>query len=305
MGEIVSVVFSQLLMMTVSMAFGYFCYKKRAFGDTSIREFAALTMQYTIPLSIALSFKDQFRPERLGDWGMVFLLSALGFLLMILLLTLVYPRRRANYRQKRMCGLIPNNAIFGLAIAQSMFGAEGVFLMSSQIVVSNILLWTYGISVLSEKPRLRSALLNPAVLGVLAGMVLVLVPAEMPEVLLNPLRQLTGLNGPVGMMLAGGYMARIDLPRCFRTPSYYWLGLCKLVLGPLLLVPFLWALPVRPAIALTVMIGLMAPTGTAAATFAEMVGMDNAFSSGSVAFNECACLLTIPLMIAAMLRIFG
>ena len=268
--DMISAVSAQIVMMGLSMAFGYFCYRRRVFGDTAIRELADLTMRYTIPLSIALSFREQFRLERFKDWGESFLLSCLGFFLMILLVTVLFPRRVPDYRQKRLCGLIPNNAIFGLAIAQALLGSEGVFLISAQIVVSNLLLWTYGIGVLSEKPQLRKAILNPAVLGVLAGVVLVLLPFELPTVVLTPLNQLAAVNSPIGMMLAGSYIARIDLLKFLRDPSCYLVGACKLVIGPLLLTPILLALPIDQVVALSVMAGLIAPTGTAAATFAEI-----------------------------------
>lgn len=302
--EIVMLVMHQMLIMGICMAFGYYCYVKKVFGDQSIREFASLTMKYTIPLSISLSFKEQFQFTRSIEWGQVFALTSLGFGLIILLITLVIPSRSRHYQQKRMCALIPNNAIFGLVIAQSLFGGEGVFLMSAHIVVSNILLWTYGIGILSEKTSLKSILLNPAVVGVLAGIVLVLLPFEIPAVIYTPLENLTALNSPVGLMLAGGYIARIKLSSCFRSGAYYLIAFYKLILGPTLVVPLLLLFRVDRTIALVVLVGMLAPTGTAAATFTEMVGMDNSFSSGSVAFNELACVLTIPVMMTLYMNIF-
>lgn len=304
MKEIALIVLGQMLMMSVCMVFGYFCYKKREITDGTIREFASLTMKYTIPLSIALSFKDQFRVERIADWSLIFLFSSLGFLLIIAFMTIAAPKASEHHQQKWLCALIPNNAIFGVAIAQSIFGSEGVFLMSSQIVVSNILLWTYGIGIFSEKPRLKNVFLNPAVLGVLAGIALVMLPFDLPEVIVSPLERLTALNSPVGLMLAGCYIARISIKDCVHTADYYWLAFYKLILGPVLVLPFLLLFGVDRVLALTVLIGLLAPTGTAAATFTEMANMDNRYSSGSVAFNQLICIVTIPVMLTLFMTVF-
>lgn len=304
MKEIVILVLNQMLIMGICMGFGYYCYGKKVLSDQSIRDFASLTMKYTIPLSIALSFKEQFQLSRSMEWGQVFVLTFLGFGMIILLITVVIPKNCTDYQQKRLCALIPNNAIFGLVIAQSLFGSEGVFLISAHIVVSNILLWTYGIGILSEKTSLKSIFLNPAVLGVLAGILLVMLPFHIPEVIYTPLEKLTALNSPIGLILAGGYIARIQLSKCFKNGAYYLIAFYKLILGPMLLVPFLLLLRVDRTIALVVLVGLLAPTGTAAATFTEMVGMDNTFSSGSVAFNELVCILTIPIMMTIYMNIF-
>ena len=86
MKAIALLVLSQMLTMGVCMAFGYFCFRRKMLTDHSVREFASLTMRYTIPLSIALSFKDQFRIDRIADWMMVFVFSSLGFLLIIVLM---------------------------------------------------------------------------------------------------------------------------------------------------------------------------------------------------------------------------
>lgn len=305
MKEIVTMVLGQILTMGICMAFGYYCYAKKIFGDQSIRELAALTMKYTIPLSVALSFKEQFQINEGIQWGQVFLLTCFGFVLIILLITIAIPSKSEDYQQKRMCALIPNNAIFGLVIAQSLFGSEGVFLMSAHIVVSNILLWTYGIGIFSKKPHLKDILLNPAIFGVLAGIALVMLPFDIPEVIYTPMEKLTALNSPVGLILAGGYIARIKLGSCFKKGSYYLVAFLKLVLGPALLVPFLLLLRVDRTIALVVLVGLLAPTGTAAATFAEMAGIDNTFSSGSVALNELLCILTMPVMLTIYTGIFN
>lgn len=302
MKEIALIVLTQMLTMSICMAFGYFLYKKKEIGDSSIKQLASITMKYTIPLSIALSFKDQFRTDRISDWITVFLMTCLGFFLIIGMMILIAPKKEPLYQQKRLCALIPNNAIFGVAIAQALFGAEGVFLMSAHIVASNIFLWTYGVSVFSDKPKWRNIIFNPAVIGVLAGIVMVYLPCDIPEILINSVNKLTALNTPVGLMLGGSYIARISLKQCFSSKDNYVLMVAKLVLGPLLILPALLILRIDRTLALSVIIGFLAPTGTAAATFAEMAGVDNAFSSSSVAFNQVACIITIPILLTMIIR---
>ena len=304
MKEIALIVLSQILTMSVCMAFGYFVYKRGEFGDHAIRQMASLTMKYTIPLSIALSFREQFRTDRIRDWMTVFLFTSLAFLLIIGVMSLLASKKSPYYQQKRLCALIPNNAIFGVAIAQSLFGSEGIFLMSAHIVVSNILLWTYGIGIFSEKPKIKKIIFNPAVIGVLVGIALVYLPFEVPGVLVAALDKLTALNSPIGLMLAGSYIARIKLHECFVRRDNYWLMLMKLIVGPLLILPVLLLLHIDRTLALTVLIGLLAPTGTAAATFTEMAGINNTYSSSSVAFNQVACIITIPLMLTFLMKIF-
>lgn len=305
MQDIFLIVLRQLLTMGIMMAAGYFFSKKEIISENTADEISSMNMRYLIPISIAVSFQEDFKIERLREWALVFFVSAAAFMIIILYATLCYPQKAVAFKEKRLCTLIPNNAAFGLLIAQSLFGNEGTFLMSAQIVVSNILLWTYGYALLSEKPDLKKVIFNPAVVAVAVGAAMALLPWKAPALVIDAVKMMTGISAPLAMILAGSYVARISLRQVATNLSYFMIGINKLIITPLLLVPLLLLLKLEYATAMTIMIGIMTPTGTAAALFAQMFQKQNTVSSGSVTYNMILSLVTIPLVLMLSMYLFG
>ena len=297
-------ILSQIFVMFVCMAFGYVGYRANKISDTAVKEISGISMNYFLPISLALSFSEHFSKDRAGDWASVLGISGTVLALVMLITSFVFPESMKDYEQKRLCSVIPNNAIFGYAIAEALYGSEGTFLISAQILFTSVLLWEYGFILTSEKPKIKEILLNPAIIGIAMGVVMSYLPFSLPNSLMLALKKLASLQSPLGLIIAGCYVARADLKECFRDLSLYKVSFIKLILAPMLVIPFFFT-NVNRTIAMISLVGVCSPTGNGSASFMELIGKDNRYSTNSAALGEVLCVFTIPISFYIAMSIIG
>lgn len=100
-----------------------------------------------------------------------------------------------------------------------------VFFVSAYSAVTNILQRTYGIYIISGDKSLitpKRALLNPATLGALTGLIFYLLQIQLPTLLSDSLFTIADLNTPLAMILLGSYVAESKLLNLFNHPRAYW-----------------------------------------------------------------------------------
>lgn len=297
-------ILSQVFVMFVCMAFGYVGYKSNKISNNTVKEISGVSMNYCLPISLALSFSEHFSQDRIGDWASVLGISGVALAVVILVSALLFPKTMEEYEQKRLCSVIPNNAIFGYAIAEALYGSEGTFLISAQILFTSVLLWEYGFVLTSEKPRIKEILLNPAIIGIALGVLMSYLPFALPKPLLLSMQKLAGLQSPLGLIIAGCYVARANLTECFHDLSLYKVSFVKLVLAPFLIIPFFFT-NVNKMIAMIALVGMCSPTGNGSASFMELVGKDNRYSTNCAALGEVLCVITIPVAFYIAMSIIG
>lgn len=189
----------------------------------------------------------------------------------------------------------------------ALAGEKGVFLGSTNIILLNILFWTYGIKMLKAGAplSLKQILLNPGVIAVVLGLLLFLSPWKLPEPAYIAVSSLGDLNTPLAMIVLGGFLAQTNFKEIFKNLSFYKICLIKLFLVPcILFFIFLW-IPMPHEIKIVASICAVTPSATAVPMFAEICGKDARYASGAVMINSVFAAVTIPIMLTVAKMILG
>ena len=157
--------------------------------------------------------------------------------------------------------------------------------------------WTHGVVVMGGRKQfsLKTALVNPGVLGSAAGLALFLAGIRLPGLVGNAIGFLADVNTPLAMVVIGAQMAWADLPATFHSPVLYQGAAVKLVLLPLITALALLPLRLSPLLYCTIVILSAAPTAGVTSMFAVRFGQDEESAAQLVTLTTLLSIVTLPL----------
>ena len=145
---------------------------------------------------------------------------------------------------------------------------------------------------------LRSALVNPSMLGFVIGFPLFLLGGKswVPALLVDGLSLMGSMTTPLCMMILGIRLATVDFAALFKRPFVYLVCLCKLVVFPLLCYAVVRLLPVPESFRASLLILSAVPCASIIFNMAEIHHSETELSANCVMLSTLLCLITIPLV---------
>lgn len=262
------------------------------------QQIANMVTKFIIPIVLMMSFQQEFDSQQF--LGLAYALLGAIVLFSSRILLSHYTLRNST-KIDRYGVVFSNTAFIGIPIILPILGYEGIFYLSTYIIVSSVLQFTYGIWSLSDGKdpiTLRRALTNPATLGAFAGIILYLARIQLPGLLYNSFDTIASLSSPLGMILLGGYLARSKLKEIFFVKKNYWTVANRLLLAPLAGIALLWFLPIEnEQILLVLAIANCTPTAVNTALFSQLYGGDYEYGARLIVLASLLSMITMPLMI--------
>lgn len=300
------VIIEQLFQMFIIMMFGFTLVKLNVINMHGSQQVANVVTKFIIPIVLMMSFQQPFNRDQLTSLG----LALIGAIVISLSRVVVASITLKNYTKiDRYGAVFSNTAFMGIPIILPLLGYEGIFYLSTYIVVSSILQFTYGIWSLSEGKEqitIKRALTNPATLGAFVGIILYLAQIQLPNVIYNSFDTLAGLSSPLGMILLGGYLARSQLKEIFLVRRNYWTVANRLIISPLIGLLLLWLLPIsNEQVLLTLAIANCTPIAVNTALFSQLYGGDYEYGARLIVLASLLSMATMPVMITLSNIVLG
>ena len=177
----ISALYTQIAVMFLLIGVGAVCYKYKLVTDTGSGQMSALLINFAAPAIIIHSFCRAFDRAMLGKLIISFVLSLVLLGISIGIAALVFHKDTTDYADKRMCVIFSNNGFMALPLLQALYGDDGVFIGSINIVATNIVIWTFGVWLLTRagnrgkvRPSWQKILLNPGTIGFFIGLAIFL-----------------------------------------------------------------------------------------------------------------------------------
>ena len=302
--ENMQILISQILVMFLLMAVGYICFRLKYLTNDGAGQLSMILTRIVAPSVIIDSFQREFEPalgtELIISAGCAFLAMGLSILVSHILFRADRPHK--NYADKRMCVVFTNCGFMALPLLDALYGSHGLFLGSAFIAVNNVILWSYGITQLSQETsrsqKIRNAVLNPGTVSLAIGLLFFLTPLELPEIPASCVSYLASLNTPVAMIILGAFLAQCDLRSCFRDKQVYFVTALRLLVLPLITMVIFLLLPLETTLRNTMLISAAAPVAMVCSMFGQVYGTDYLFSTRAIAVSTILSAVTIPCLIA-------
>ncbi len=290
----------QVLILFILILAGYGLGKAKIIGESSGKALSDIALLLASPCVIALSFEREFSWSVLQEMGIALLVSASIHVIAIVLARLMYRGDTPRDRVLRLSTVLSNAGFMGLPLQQAVLGSQGVFYGAAYVTVFNLILWSYGVATMDSSARRfspRKMLLSPGVIGLLAGMVILVLPVQLPDLIRTPISHLASLNTPIPMLFIGYYFSKVDLGRAIRNRSYYAVCAVRLIVVPVITVGLLYLVGIRGVLLCSTAISASAPIAAGVSMFADRYGQDTETSVNLVALSTALSVITMPLFV--------
>ncbi len=295
----VLVMLRQIAMMALLMMLGVVLSRKGFLSEQGAKDLGTILVRIVIPCVIIKAFLKERTPESLRQLGLSFLLAFLALAAAMAVAWLVFGERR---RIENFSAAFCNSGFIGIPLIQAAIGEEGVFYISTVIVLVNFFQWTYGLWVMTGDRSVVSAkkiVANPATAATLAGLLLFLTALPVPAVAVNTLSSITAINTPVAMILMGTYMAKMPLRQLVADRRAYLCVLVRLLVIPVVTLILFMLVPARDSIVkLAVFIAVATPVGANVSIFAQLYDCDYELSVVTVCLSTLLSVATVPLLVS-------
>ena len=214
-----------------------------------------------------------------------------------------------------------NSGYIGDPIVIALFGEEVLAYYKLFCLPLSIVIYTWGISVLTPKSKEKGAtfkrLLNMPTVAILVGVVMGLsgLGGYLPKFLTSALDSLKACMGPVAMLLAGVTIARFNFIGMLKKKRVYVATALRLVFIPAVLIATLFGIKTLANSLFRISVGndvlflcffaTASPLGLNTVVFPEAYGGNPETGASMTLISHTLCVISIPLMYALMVSIFG
>lgn len=285
-------------MMFLILMLGYLLSKSGMIPENGKKLLSDLTLNVTLPASIIKSFQTEFSAGIARSCAAIALVSLFIQVACTLFSGYLYPHMPHDRKRILQYSTVTSNAgILGSVVAQGIFGEMGLLYASIYLIPQRIFMWSVGMRYftdgLDKKKILRQVALNPCIIAVGVGLVIMLFQVPLPAVLSAAVKNIASGNTLLAMLLVGNILAQVDLRTVPEWDTLYY-SFVRLVLVPgiVLLCCRLAGMESLVTNVAVVLSGMPGPA--TAAALAAKYGCEEQFATKCVVLSTLLSLVTVP-----------
>ena len=289
-----------VLGLILLMGIGFLCSKVGLIDQPAEKKLTGLLLKVVQPVYLLMAYQRAFDKGLLRDFMISMAMAAFAFLVMILLPYLFFKKGSRDREVGLLLTAFPNTGFFGIPLVSGIYGAEGVFFLTTMITMFNVLLWTYGVLLMSGKrDTLKNTvkrLISPSLIAIVAGLLCFSFGWLLPEVVTSPLKKLGDMNTPLAMLISGAVVARANFKEGLRDPMVYKISLIRVLVLPMAVALCLFWLPVNPILTTIVVLASGFSVGSAPLMFCVQYDKNSVLGGECVALTSVLCCGTVSLV---------
>ena len=300
--NLASIVAVQVCIMFILIMLGFIIKRAGLVTDEGSKQLTNILLYLVTPCVLVKAYQVEFEAELVYNLLIAFA-GAIAINTLSLLMAKLFFGKKENEHSviNEYCCSYSNSGFMGIPLLEAVLGSQGVFYGSAYLAIFNILNWTHGVYIYSGDKKslsLKKIIINPGVLGVMAGLLLFFTRIKLPSIVMTAVGYMAGLNTPVAMLLLGIFLADVDLKKAIKNSKLYSVSFVRLVLIPALAVIILKLAHIPNEVAIAVVIPAACPCATASALFAAKYDLDAGYASEIVSLNTLMSIATLPMMVA-------
>ena len=309
------IVIRQIAILAILVLIGLAASRARVISPVSKDLLARIIFYVTLPSMLFTNFsKITLTPELLSSSLQALMLSLFVILFMLLMGWLT--SKMAGLKSGpaaifKLHSMLGNVIYLGLPLISSQFGKEGLLYGSIFILVSNILMWTAGVSVITPGKAFSIRgnvwrILNINTIAIITGFVLFLLSIKLPPFILDSVGALGGTTTYLSMIYIGSILYYADYGRLLRNRNVYLLSLNRLLIVPFIIIgifaflnycfPFMLN---RTVLSVMVMEAAM-PCMVNVVIMVNILGEDDDIATANVFVSTVLSVITIPLILMSL-----
>ena len=272
-------------------------------GETAIKQMTNFVLTIVSPCVIIKSFVREFDPALTKKLLVSFLISIIIHIGYIVICHLfIHDNDKAKEKVMRFAAIFSNCGFMSIPLLEAILGDTGVFYGTSYLATFYVIVWSYGVFLMSgnrEDLSLKKIATNPGIIGIALGLSIFFlnIPIHKAPIISQPITLLAGLNTPLPMIIIGYHLANSKLLSAIKNfKSIFSMGL-KLIVFPLLTLLLMYLCGIRDEVLVALTISASAPTAAITTMFSSKYGADTTLSVSMVSLSTIISILSMPLII--------
>lgn len=305
------VILSRVVILFALIFLGFFIGKKGIIRKDCTPDLSNFLVKITLPATVFLSMVRPFNEDLMQQSIWIFfaaILFHIAFMLLGLLLVIVLKIPEKSRGVWVFVCMFSNNGFMGFPMALSVYGDDGMFLMAIANVVSNFLIFSLGMKLLTkyypikEKISLKKMVVNNINIAVAAGLIFYLFQIPLPEMITDMLTYVGDLTAGLSMIVVGLSLSRIELRTVMKGKDVWMISVVRLVAVPLITACVLKMIPALDGKLMGKILVMMAalPAASSASILTEQYGTNTELAAKTVFVSTLFSIVTIPLMTAVI-----
>lgn len=292
----------QVLVLFILIGVGFACGKKGILTDESSKKITDIVLYVVTPCVMISAFQREFSMHLLGNILITALCATASIAATVFIAKLIFhDKNTARKKVLQFSAIFSNCGFMSLPLQKAILGDDGWFYGSIFVAVFNVIVWTYGLVMMSgdkKQMSVKKLAFNPGIVGVLIALIIFVLRIKLPYIISQPIDYLAALNTPLPMLIIGFYLSQADLKKAFTDAGAYLAMAVRLAVVPLLSMFVMHLLNVDPTIMIACVIASSAPTAATTTMFAAKYGRDVELSVSIVASTTLVSIITMPLIVA-------
>ena len=298
----ISMLYTQF-MIFVCLAIGFILGRRGIISQQGRTDITNLVMNVTLPANIISAFMEQeLSRDILHQSVAVLITMTIVQIVSTLIGPLLFPRSRFPEEDRKVFrySVINTNASFiALPILSTLLGSIGAMLTSVALIPLRILIWSVGTAIFVDEKntakKLKEVALNPGMIAVYIGFVLMLLPVSYPPFINQTLKTVGGGTTFLSMMIVGLAISKLDFKRLIHGSVLYYC-LLRLIVLPLVLLAVLKLLNMDEYVIAVCVIITAVPAGSLTAIMAARYHSNEVLAGQIVLASTLFSIVTLPLL---------
>jgi predicted permease len=310
-----AIIIRQIGILATIVVIGLIACRARVIAAGTKDFLAKLIFYVTLPSMLLTSFSAiEVSPRLLANSLQALLLAVMIMLFMLFagwLASLIYGIRGGHASIFRLHSMLGNIIYLGLPVISAQFGQEGLLYGSIFVLVSNIMMWTIGVAIItpgksfSLKTGLKK-ILNINTIAIITGFLLFLLQIKLPKFMLDSVGALGKTNTYLSMIFIATVIYFADGKKMIRNRDAYLLSFNRLLLVPYILLGlFILFSHLFPGVLQKEVVSVMLmqaamPCMVNVVIMVNILGEDDGTATANVFISTVLSVITLPLILLSL-----
>lgn len=300
------IVINQVFVLFLLIVVGFIIKKLKVVSDGINKEISSLVINVALPAFILTSMNQSFTPEILKNSMLLILISGSVYLFAIIFSKL-YTRAIGYEGSKKdiyeYIIVFANVGYMGYPVVSVALGDIGVFYAAVYNLFFNLLVWTYGVHLItrsSENKEAKRNFLNPGLVALIIGFMTFLFSIELPEPIFKTLKMVGSTTTPLSMMFIGFVLADVDLRELYKDRGPWLLSAVRLLALPLIVYFALKGIGLKDHMLIVPVLLTAMPAAANTSILASRYDGDVKMASKATFLSTLLSVLTIPVILSIL-----
>lgn len=308
----ITVVLQQMVMIFILIGIGLLLYKKEMLSEMTSKQISGIIVNVTNPaLLICSAFQDGPKVS-LQELGMALGIYLIVYIILIAVSFLIPRILRVPdmYRYAyQMLTIFGNVGFIGIPLASAVLGTQSLIFVSIYNLIFNILIYTFGISLLQKAAAKQSPnsdtpvtspvwkkLINAGTISAAATIIFYLSDFSVPAIVPSTLNYMGQATTLLSMLVLGVSVAQMAPKDIFSHPKLYVFTFLRQLLLPIGCILLLGPFTQNPLILNTMALMLAVPAANMPLMLSKQLHVDTDTISQGIILTTILSLVTIPVV---------